>query len=398
MAPTGQPAPGSSLDETAAAPPPPGVVPNFINPENQASVINATLIICLSVATVFVWLRMYTRFLISKSHGHIFHGMVKSGFVGYNAITVCSSRYSNGNHIWDVTITREVQWLKLSNAVEIIYGPLLFITKLSILLLYIRIFVPTHRGARFHWIKFLIWSNFLFYFADTLVEIFQCVPRTKIWNPTIPGRCVNVDIAFVTTAAVNVVSDFSILLLPLICIWQLQMPTRRKLTICAVFAAGLFCCMASIMRLFYSIRGLHSQDPNYDLVPVALWTSAEIASGILCGCLPVLPQFFHHLVPKMVAKISTFRLGKSLSKKFSSNSNTGRAAPWEEPFDPRLHQGTYLELGELDRTLGPSTVIHGGKQDSMADVQKNGKQARDTEKEPTDGRILRTVRVERSSS
>ena len=64
--------PGSvfSLDETPAAPPPLGVIPNFVNPENQVSVINATLIICLGVATVFVWLRMYTKFLINKSHGY----------------------------------------------------------------------------------------------------------------------------------------------------------------------------------------------------------------------------------------------------------------------------------------------------------------------------------------
>ena len=35
---------------------------------------------------------------------------------------------------------------------------------------------------------------------------------------------------------------------------------------------GVSGCIASIIRLFYSIQNLHSQDPNYDLTPVALWT------------------------------------------------------------------------------------------------------------------------------
>lgn len=409
MAQTAQSIPASSLDDTPAGPPPPGVIPNFVNPGNQSSAINATLIICLGFATVFVWLRIYTKFLINKTHGYEDYTsfIAWSGFVGYCAIAFCNNRNSNGNHIWDTSIRKELEWLKLANAEEICYGPLIFIAKLSILLQYIRIFVPTHRSAIYYWIVVLIWSNALFYVADTLVEIFQCVPRAKIWDPTMPGRCVNVNIAFVTTAAVNVVSDFSILLLPLGRIWQLQMPTRRKLTISAVFAAGLFGCIASIMRLIYSIQNLHSQDPNHDLVPVALWTIAEIASAIICGCLPVLPQFFHHYVPKLTSKISTYRQKKSpghISKHYGSSSHTTKAGSWQDPYDPRLLQGNYLELEDRDRTLGPSTIIQGGKHDSVSDIQQKGKHPRDessqcsdTEKEAADGQILKTVRVERST-
>ncbi|MCJ1458495.1 hypothetical protein MMC28_008868, partial [Mycoblastus sanguinarius] len=383
MAQTAQPLSASSLDDTPAAPPPPGVTPNFINPENQLAVINPTLIICLSVATIFVWLRIYTKFLINKSHGDEDYTsfIAWSGFVGYCTIAICNNRTSDGNHIWDTPLGKEMQWLKLANAEEIFYGPLIFITKLSILLQYIRIFVPTRRSAMFYSINVLIWTNCLFYIADTLVEIFQCVPRTKIWDPTIPGHCVNVNIAFITTAA-------------------LHMPTRRKLGISAVFAAGLFGCFASIMRLVYSIQTLHSRDPNYDLVPVALWTIAEIASGILCGCLPVLPQFFRHFLPKIASKISTFRQTKSpshISKKYGSSAHTGKTASWQDPYDPRLLQGNYLELGERDKTLGPSTTIHGGKQDSMSDIQKDwhypgdeSSQRSDTEKEAGNGQILKT--------
>ena len=49
--------------------PPPGVMPNFINPPSVARWVYITLPICLAVSTPFVWIRLCTVFFILKSHG-----------------------------------------------------------------------------------------------------------------------------------------------------------------------------------------------------------------------------------------------------------------------------------------------------------------------------------------
>ena len=49
--------------------PPPGVIPNFIDPPSQAHWVYVTLPICLAVSTPFLWIRLYTVFVILKSHG-----------------------------------------------------------------------------------------------------------------------------------------------------------------------------------------------------------------------------------------------------------------------------------------------------------------------------------------
>ena len=102
-----------------------------------------------------------------------------------------------------------------------------------------RTFVVHRPGTLYYAIHLLIWSNGLFYLADTIVEILQCVPRTKIWDPFVKGHCIDVNTAFVATAAVNVISDISILILPLFCVWRLQIPIRRKMGISTMFAAGV---------------------------------------------------------------------------------------------------------------------------------------------------------------
>lgn len=128
---------------------------------------------------------------------------------------------------------------QLANVEEILYCPLIFLTKLSILLQYLRIFVPNHAGKLYYTVLLIIWLNLLFYTATTLVEIFTCMPRKKIWEPSTPGRCVNTGFLVITTGAINVISDFSILMLPLSSIWGLQMPKKRKIALSAVFATGL---------------------------------------------------------------------------------------------------------------------------------------------------------------
>ena len=74
-----------------------------------------------------------------------------------------------------------------SNVGSTIYGPIIAIAKLAILLQYKRLFVAHKRDFVFYGIHVLIWTNLLFYFIETFLEIFACSPREKIWNPLTPG-------------------------------------------------------------------------------------------------------------------------------------------------------------------------------------------------------------------
>lgn len=94
----------------------------------------------------------------------------------------------------------------------------------------------------------MILFNFLFYLANLPVEIWPCVPRSKLWMPTEPGHCINNEEVFVAGGTINIVSDFTILLLPIVEVWRLHMSTQRKIGVSAVFATGLLyvCCANEI--------------------------------------------------------------------------------------------------------------------------------------------------------
>lgn len=53
-----------------AMPPPDGIIPNFANPPNLNKEITFTLALCMSVATLLISIRMYTKMFIIRSVGH----------------------------------------------------------------------------------------------------------------------------------------------------------------------------------------------------------------------------------------------------------------------------------------------------------------------------------------
>ena len=121
---------------------------------------------------------------------------------------------------------------------EIIYSPIMFFTKWAILLQYIRIFVPNHKSPMFYVIQAIIIIIACFFTSTLFVSIFQCVPREKLWTPTLPGFCVNYPVTLMVVGIFNVCSDFLILLLPMAWIWRLKMSTQRKLGVSSIFAFG----------------------------------------------------------------------------------------------------------------------------------------------------------------
>lgn len=240
--------------------------------------------------------------------------------------------------------------MQLSDVVSILYGPFIVIVKLSILVQYITLFAPHRQGTFHRAVHVLIWSNILFYTIITFAYIFevryvkpvlayrgrratadiqQCTPIQKMWLPNIPGHCIGDNHQrMLATGIINIISDFSILILPFPIIWQLHLPMNKKIGVTAIFALGLLACISSILRFVYSMKLVNAPRGTtiylLDVDAIGLWrygitlsalqtsepnfySFAEIATGIIVGCLPVLPRFFQHLFPKTLSVSSGLR-------------------------------------------------------------------------------------------
>lgn len=113
------------------------------------------------------------------------------------------------------------------------------ITKVSILLLYSRLFAPSRKSLTYFFIQLLLYFTVAFYTAITFVKIFECSPREKIWRRSVPGHCINFAALLYVTGIVNICSDIAILILPVHVIWRLQLPHSRKVGVSLAFIAGL---------------------------------------------------------------------------------------------------------------------------------------------------------------
>lgn len=180
------------------------------------------------------------------------------------------------------------------------YSIALFFTKLSLLLLILRIFLSVQRGVLW-WVTILLMAvNGIFYIIFFFVPIFLCSPRAKIWNQDMPGRCLQPKILYLASAIFNMVSDIAMLSVPIYLIWNLQMSVQRKIGLSLIFGTGsllvLFpskhsmnalirgrrACLSSVLRLVFTVNLIRSEDYTYIHVQTLMWACAEIAFGLAC--------------------------------------------------------------------------------------------------------------------
>lgn len=139
------------------------------------------------------------------------------------------------------TLTGYEQYARVA---RILYCVNIFLIKLAILLQLLRVFVPLkQRNAMFWTCHLLIWLNFFYYATYIFLTIFVCKPIRKGWSqrvyPPIEGKCLHLTAAYEAGAAINTVSDFSIIVLPQPVIWHLQISLKKKIGLCLIFFVGL---------------------------------------------------------------------------------------------------------------------------------------------------------------
>lgn len=275
--------------------PPPGVVPNFVDPSSiqYYSVLCAS--ICLPLVTIFVALRMFIKvFVLHKvcAEDHVCL-LAWMGATVYVTLALTLNKHGAGKHQWNVSMMDVLEFNHINYFVQILYGVTVFTTKLSILLLLSRIF-GTVTGLKRR-IKILIFVLAVFYTASTLLKIFICIPVRKVWTPALPGTCFHMQTVYIANCIASIVSDFVILILPMSSIWGLKTTTMRKVGITATFAVGAFACVSTILRLWESIKVGRTLDRTYSLMPIYCWSVIEICVGIICSCIPMMPALYHHI-------------------------------------------------------------------------------------------------------
>ena len=112
-------------------------------------------------------------------------------------------------------------------------------TKLTVLLLYRRIFLPHRWGVFDIILRVFMAVCSLYYISTIFVKIWECTPRARTWNQSLEGTCVDIASVLNTDGVFNTMSVFFILVVPLNALWKLQMKPKRKTGILLLFTVGL---------------------------------------------------------------------------------------------------------------------------------------------------------------
>ncbi|KAF2105871.1 hypothetical protein BDV96DRAFT_655248 [Lophiotrema nucula] len=312
------------MSAIATPTPPPQTLPP--TGENGSYVVQNYVLhaVVLFFTTICVGIRVYTRQCIKKFMGVDDYLCVASWCLSviFSGMLIADNVNGYGRHMWDIDPTKLYMVLKLQFIDEHIYIVLLITLKVSILLTYKRIFGLSVCARAQIWIAITIVT--IFYILCLLLALLWCKPLAKAWFPLLEGHCAPYDAHLVlgnASGIFNVITDFYILVFPMPYVWRLNMKTRHKLRVMAVFGLGSFTCVCSIMRVVVTAKYITNPDQIYYFAKYMAFVVLEINIGLICACALVFPAFFDaKLSGSLGSLVSRLWFSRSSSKVASDSS------------------------------------------------------------------------------
>lgn len=201
------------------ASPPPGDVQNLENPQSRSYQVYIISAVFVALSISFMTFRLYAKAAIQRSRTWDdcwFHFV--PGILSYVGVTIASlSQPGGGKHLWDTVIGDYSEQGFIESVVSTaIYGPVIYLVKLALFLLYLHLF------GRLRWLKWLVWWGIamtgLFYIPAIFIAFILCAPtRGGTWlERSMSPKCRNGLLDYgVAQGTMNVLSDFYLLIIPI---------------------------------------------------------------------------------------------------------------------------------------------------------------------------------------
>ncbi|KAF7957017.1 hypothetical protein EAE96_004338 [Botrytis aclada] len=259
----------------------------------------------LVITTIVVAARIWTRLKLAKGGLGSDDWCIIVAWVlaiAFDLDPINQVKFGLGQHIYDLPEnTNFSASLELYYFGEIIYFVCVAVTKTAILILYLRL-------ATSKVLRTLIWGVMVFVALTSLscviATIFQCTPISKAWEQPVTdkGHCIQVNALFYANAGLDIFQDLVIYVLPMKMLYAIQIPRRQKYALMIVFAVGGFVVVTGMIRLYYLQGAQASQDPSYDNVGGAVWSSIECNIGVVCASLPHFKPLFDRFFPSLMGR------------------------------------------------------------------------------------------------
>jgi len=277
-----------------------------------------TSLVMIITAGIFVVARFITRCWYHKfgwDDAAILLSLICSLLVSICMQLAIENGY--GMHKVDLSKTELRTALRFFFIAQTPYKVAVCANKLSVCLLYLRIFVTnSFRVACYIVIAIIVaWS-----IGGVGATIWQCVPIAGSWDKTIDAVCIDKSKFWVAYAVMNILTDVLVLALPIPPVLALKLNRRDKVLICGTFMLGGFVTVTSILRTTSVSDSVKNQsDITFNFIERGMWTLIETNLGIITACLPVLKEPLIRTFPR------AFGGSRTASRHTASRDNYARA-------------------------------------------------------------------------
>ena len=252
-----------------------------------------------------------------------------------------------GRHVELMKQWQIVPFAKTLVAAQILYYSAQTLIKMSLLLLYHRLFSV---NKQFRIALFVAGAlTVMWWLASFWDTVFQCVPVQASWDHSIKNaRCQNIRDAALGTGISNLILDLLFLLLPVPMIWRLQVSRRIKVSLTGIFfLGGLYAdrqyspyttnslanndsvCATSVVRIHKIFATNWSfTDLTWDSFGLNVWSSVESCCAIIGACLPTMRP----LITRSRAVITSHPKSSNSKTKTSSSGSGGVVSSPRSPF------------------------------------------------------------------
>lgn len=132
----------------------------------------------------------------------------------------------------------DVRYTKLSYIATVLYFTITSTTKLSILLMYNRLFSVSDSFRR----QFIVLFGLviIFWIGSTIADLLDCIPMEYTWINSLadPRYCFNYNIYWFASGICEAFIDLLIIIMPIRATLGLQLNRRQKIAVASVFMLG----------------------------------------------------------------------------------------------------------------------------------------------------------------